>query len=216
MWIYVTLRWDIGYSLMRVASFCNNPGPEHWTAVKQIVRYLLGTASSGITYTRTAGGVPKGTAGVLRAFCDADYNGCLDTRRSTTGYIVFLAGGPISWGSVRQKSVSLSTAEAELYAGCDLVRELIWLRAMMAELGFSQSGPTLVHEDNQAFIIMSGLRRLHKRTKHIDTRFHFVREQVADGTIKLEYINSKFNIADLLTKALPAPLFRRLLHASGF
>jgi hypothetical protein len=198
-------RPDIAAAVGSCCRYVQRPEQHHWVALKRVLRYLAGTQNLGITFIRPA------SAPELFGFCDANWAGCLETRRSTTGY-VFIFSGPISWRSRIQTSVALSSAEAEYLAACDAAKEVVWLRAMLTALGFAPVGPTVVWEDNQACIQMSTSDRSHDRTKHIDMRYHFVREQVAAGSLVLRYVPSRDNVADLLTKPLGALLFKALLE----
>ena len=114
-------------------------------------------------------------------------------------------GGVVSWGSKLQPTVALSSAEAEYMAACAAVQEAIHLRLLMRDLGFEQKGATVIYEDNQGCIALSENPMFHKRTKHIDIRYHFIRERVASGEVVLKYVATEHQLADLLTKALPKP-----------
>jgi hypothetical protein len=196
-------RPDIAYAVGEVSKFCANPGRSHWTAVKRILRYLRGTVDRGITFSR------RGNSNLI-GFCDADWAGDKDTRRSTTGYIFQLANGPISWKSKRQPTVALSTCEAEYMACAAAVQEAIWLRLLMNDLDMVQGDATVIHNDNQGTIALSKDPVYHARSKHIDIRHHFVQERVAAGDIVLRYMPSTEMPADMLTKALDKTLFERL------
>jgi hypothetical protein len=124
------------------------------------------------------------------------------TRRSVTAYVYKLGGGAVCWASKLQPTVALSSTEAEYMAAASAVQEAVHLRLLMKTLGFEQIGATLVYEDNQGAIAMSVNPVMHKRSKHIDVRFHFLRERVASGEVKLEYIVTEHQQADLLTKPL--------------
>jgi hypothetical protein len=135
-------------------------------------------------------------------FSDSNWAGDLETRRSTTGYVFKIGGAAVSWQSRLQQTVALSTTEAEYMAACAAVQEAIYLRRLLADLGIEQAGPTVIMEDNQGCCAMSTNPIHHQRAKHIDIRYHFVREQSARGTIKLLWIATEEQQADLLTKAL--------------
>jgi hypothetical protein len=139
----------------------------------------------------------------LLGYCDADWAGDVDTRRSTTAHVFMLAGACVSWASKLQPTVALSSAEAEYMALCTGVQEAIHLRSLLGDLGYWQREPTPIHEDNQACIAMSSNPAInHKRSKHIDIRYHFTRERVESEEIKLVYVPTEHQLADLLTKAL--------------
>ena len=144
---------------------------------------------------------------VLEGYCDSDYAGDLDDRKSTSGYVFLLKGGAISWNSSKQETVALSTTEAEYVAAAHAVKEAIWLRTLLEELGFKQNQPTKIYEDNSGCIAISKNPEKHKRTKHIDIKYHFLREQVNKNQVKLEYVNTTEQAADALTKPLPKEKF---------
>lgn len=136
---------------------------------------------------------------------DADWGSDVATRRSTSGVIVFLAGGPVIFRSKRQHSVALSSAEAEYMALSSCSQDVIWLRQLLDELGVHIKDATTVEVDNQAAIAMAQRAGYQSRAKHIDLRVHFVRDAVARGDIKLQYVPTNDQLADFLTKPLPAP-----------
>ena len=166
---------------------------------KRLLRYLTGTRDATLRFSRG-----NATDLVLTGYCDADWAGDPDTRRSTTGYVFMLCGASISWASKLQPTVALSSAEAEYMALSAAVQEAVYLRRLLSDLGYPQEQPTVIYEDNQGCIAMSNNPVMHKRTKHIDIRYHFVREHVESQEIRLEYVASEHQLADLLTKPLGA------------
>ena len=149
----------------------------------------------------------------LTAFSDADWGGDKDTRRSHTGGVLFLAGGAIAWISKKQSSVAMSSAEAEYMAASLVCREVIWIRSLLAGFGFKQEGPTVIHEDNAACVQMSKNPVNHSKTKHIDLHYHFVRERVESGEVRLDWLSTEKMIADILTKAVIPKTFIALRDA---
>ena len=141
----------------------SNPGREHWETVKWILRYLKGTSKVCLTF-----GVGKF---VLEGFTDSDMSGDVDSRRSTLGYVMTYAGGIMSWQSRLQKSVALSTTEAEYMAAVEADKELIWMKNFLNELGMNQER-FLLHCDNQSVIHLAKNDAYHSRTKHIRRRYH--------------------------------------------
>ena len=132
---------------------------------------------------------------------------CGDSRRSTSGYVLMLNGAAVSWRSKRQSTVALSTAEAEFVAASSLVQEVIYLRKLLTNMGFPQTEPTVIFEDNECCVAWSeGSVGGSERAKHIDLRKHFVHDAVQAKILKLQKIDSKNNAADLLTKALDQDL----------
>ena len=190
-------RPDIAYPVRVLGRHLQASGREHMTAAKRVLRYLKGTRELGIVYGGSGANSLK-----MVGYSDADWAGDKETRRSTTAYVFMLAGGCVSWGSKLQPTVALSSAEAEYMAACSAAQEAIHLRRLMESLGFQQDEATTIHEDNQGCIAMSENPVQHQRTKHIDIRYHFVRERVESGDIKLTYVGTEHQLADLLTKPL--------------
>jgi hypothetical protein len=194
---YVT-RPDIACAVGQLSQFLNKPSSTHMLAAKRVLRYLQGTSTLGITYR------PPPLR--LQGYSDANWAGDIDTRRSTTGYIVMLNNGAIAWKSRRQPTVALSTMESEYMALTDATKELKWVRMLLAELGYSNSksdqDPTDLFSDNQGAIALAKNPVSHSRAKHIDLRHHFVREAIQDKIIWVQYIPTAEMTADSLTKAL--------------
>lgn len=151
----------------------------------------------------------------LVGYSDADWAGDPASRRSTTGFVFFLGCGPIAWVSRRQSCVSLSSMEAEYISLSDACQELTWLRRLMADLGEQQRGATTVFEDNQSCLSFVHAERATKRSKHIDTRRHFIKDLSERGEVKLLYCPSEQMTADALTKPLGATRFWQLLEQLG-
>jgi hypothetical protein len=163
-------------------------------AAKGVLRYLVGTASYGITYGGTSFG--------LEAFCDADYAGDIDTRRSTTGYAFIACGGAVSWSSKRQPTVAMSTTEAEYMAAAHCIKEALWIRKLLDDLQLPN--PAIVIQcDNQGAIKLLKNPVFSIRTKHIDVIYNFARERVARKEVIIQYIRTDAMVADYLTKTVP-------------
>ena len=148
-------------------------------------------------------------------YSDADWARDIQDRRSTSGNEFLLGGGAITLSSRKQSSVALSTVEAEYMALSVATQEAIWLRHLQEELGVTDTGPTLIFEDNQGAISMTKNPVFHKRTKHVQIRYHFVREAVEQGTITLEYCRTDDMLADSFTKALALDQFEKLRAGIG-
>jgi hypothetical protein len=174
--------------------------------VKRILSYLKGTSSHGIVLGGT------GDTTTLRAYSDADFASNLDDRRSTTGVILILNGGPVLWKIQRQKCVSLSTTESEYVAASAGGKEVVWMRRLLQDLGRRQDQPTDLFIDNQSAIKLVRNPKFHQRTNYIDVKFHFIQE---NQVINTTYINTENQLADLLTKALDGPRFRKLRQEIG-
>lgn len=200
-------RPDISYAVGVVSRYLQKHTNAHWNAVKRIVKYLIGTTNYGIKYKHTTE-----TDGFV-AYSDSDYANDLPTRRSTTGYICVLNGGPITWCSKRQRSVSLSTTEAEYMASCEATKEIIWLRQLIRDIDYPMNGATKLFVDNQSAIRLVHNPDYHKRTKHIDVRYHFIRERLQNNEIDVQYKCTEEQHADILTKALLPERFRILRNS---
>jgi transposase InsO family protein len=198
MYAMVATRPDIAAAVGAVSRFAENPGHQHWLAVKRIMRYLRGTSDWALHVGGTgAGGV------TLQGYSDADWAGDLDTRRSTTGYVFTLGSGSIAWASKRQATVAQSTTEAEYMAVSSAAREAMWLRQLMTDLRMPVQLPITLYSDNQGGIALTKNPVLHQRTKHVDIKHHYIRELVEAGTVNLAYVSTADMVADVLTKALP-------------
>ena len=199
-------RPDIAFAVNQAAQHSSSPQRSHWNAVKQILAYLLGTRSLGITFSGDS------SKNALSAFYDSDYAGNVDTRRSTSWYLLFLNNGPISWYSKRQKSVALSATEAEYIAMCEASTEITWMRHFLRDIDALQTLPTILLCDNQSAIKLVHNPEFHQRTKHIDVKYHFIRKQQTNGNIDVNYIESQNQRADILTKPLSSQIFNKLRH----
>jgi hypothetical protein len=197
-------RPDVAAAVRKCSQFMAEGADSHWEAAKQILRYLKGTSTTGVVYTQQA----KFT---LKAYCDSDWASDVDDRKSVTGYVIYAQGGAIVWKSKKQPTVARSSAEAEYVSLADTVSELLWVLMAMKELGVTVEGEVEIFIDNQAAQAMAANPVNHERTKHIDVAYHFVREVVQAGKIKLYYINTKNNISDLLTKSTKRVDFQRLV-----
>ena len=224
LWLALGTRPDICYAVTQVAKFNENPGPQHWDAVIRIFRYLACTLDYAIEYSPTSPSSEDSNPFVAgyhspslhdpnvilpTGYVDSDHARDPDTRRSVTGYLFFLADGPIVWQSRQQSSVALSSMEAEYMSACAATQEAMWLRMVLTELGGVLNRPITMYEDNQACIYLSQNPNDHQKSKHIDRQYHYVREQVTAGTITLAKIDTKANCSDIMTK----PLEKRLHEA---
>ena len=152
---------------------------------------------------------------VLEGFCDSDYAGCPDTRLSTSGFVFKLAGCAVSWMAKRQKSVAQSSSEAEYFAAGVAAMEATWLRNFLTERGCPQKCPLTLFSDSTSAIAMSVNPVHRERTKHIDVKAHYVREQVRDGKLQLKYVHTSVQAADTFTKSLGGIAFRNCTELIG-
>ena len=179
-----------------------NPSKEHWVAVKRVLRYIKGTLTHGLVYRYSEDFR-------LYGYSDADYAGCIETKKSTSGLVFRLGQCTISWRSKKQSIIAQSSTESEYVALCSAAQEAVWLRRLLAGIGFEQKGPTIVHEDNQSAMSLSRNPRDHSRTKHIDVKFHYIRKAIEDKIVDVQYLCTAEMLADTLTKALPLPKFQK-------
>ena len=206
MYLATCTRPDIAYAVGMLARFASKPNQSHWTAAKRMLRYLRGTDNLGILY--------KGES-EIQGYSDADWAGDTDDRKSTSGYLFLIAEGSVSWKSRKQSTVALSTAEAEYVALSAAVQECMWIQRLLSELGNPPHGPTTILEDNQSSIAMARNPQFHGRAKHIDIKHHFVREQVSNGSIKLQYCPTEDMLADVLMKGLAQQRYSTLRERAG-
>lgn len=208
MYLAIGTRPDIAHSVSVASRFLESPTVVHERAAKRILRYIKNTINLGILYLNS-------DEEKLIAFSDADYAGDMDTRRSTSGAAFMFGGSIISWSSERQKSVSLSTTESEYMAASQCVKELIWLRSLFQEILNVKELKTLLYMDNQSAIRLVKNPEFHKRSKHIDVRYHFIREKFEEKMFDLRYICTNDMLADVFTKALAAPKFNIFVKKLG-
>ena len=201
------LRPDIQHAVIQIARFVSNPQPAHWQACKRILRYLRGTPSLGLTFGRLSKGVKPSEP---MAFSDASWGNDLGDRRSTTGVVVKMNGGAIIWTSRKQKCVAQSSTEAEYMALGDATKEILWLRQLLTEMMHPIDGPTPLVGDNEGALATAKHDAHHSRMKHIDIKHHFIREHVACGDIKLIWVPTQKQQADILTKGLGKVSFNEL------
>lgn len=194
MYLSVATRPDIAHSVSVLSQFNEHPTEEHWGAAKRVLRYLKGTTKLGLVYRRPVG--------KIIGYTDADWGNDPNDSRSYTGYVFTLGGAAISWKSRKQRTVALSTTEAEYQALTEATKESMYLRGLIYELGIPQFSEGSVYCDNQGAINLTTAAKFHDRTKHVRIKFNFVREAVQSKTIKLLHESSENMIADILTKSL--------------
>jgi hypothetical protein len=201
--LYLTLtRPELQYAVQQVCLHMHAPRDAHWAAVKRILRYVCGTMGYGLSLHAS-----PSTSTDLVAYSDADWAGCPDTRRSTSGYCVYLGSSLVSWSSKRQPTVSRSSAEAEYRAVANAVAECTWLRQLLSELSCPVDKATVVFCDNVSAVYLSANPVHHRRTKHIELDIHFVCEQVALGRVRVLHVPTSPQFADIMTKGLLSTTF---------
>ena len=201
MYAMVCTRPDIASAVRQVSRHLCNYDNTHWQAVKRIFRYLKGTSDMRLCY--------NGKDDVqLVGYADADWANDKETRRSVTGYVFMYAGVPVTWVIRTQRTVALSSTEAEYMSLSEAAREATWLRSLLSDLTHKHQGRITIFEDNQGAIALTQNPEHHARNKHIDGRYHYCREKVEAGEIKVTYLPTDVMLADVLTKPLAGEKFK--------
>lgn len=196
-WLVQCTRPDLAFTASQLSQHLKKPGPQHWIAFKRVLRYLKGTSHLGLSL--------GGSSVDLQIYADSDYAACPDTRRSSSGYTAFVAGGCVSWRSHKQNNVSTSSTEAEYRAAYEGAQEAVWIRRLLQNLGYSQTTSTKLLCDNQSSMALQRNPLYKSRSKHFEVKYHWIREKVEDGTISPVYVPTAEMIADICTKALHRP-----------
>ncbi|XP_068641892.1 secreted RxLR effector protein 161-like [Aristolochia californica] len=203
--LYLTLsRPDITFAVHKLTQFVAKPRLPHLQAVHHLLRYLKTSPGQGLLFSSTS-------SLQVRTYSNADWGSCLDSRRSTTGFCIFIGDSLVSWKAKKQTTVSRSSAEAEYRALSSTASEIIWLQQLLQDFQVKVASPALLYCDNQAAIHIASNPTFHERTKHIEIDCHFVRERVTSGVLKLLPIRSQYQLADMFTKPLPSPHLFSLL-----
>lgn len=205
LYLSICTRPDIAYAVGALARYMSAPTVEHWSSGLGILRYLSGTRNTGLMFDSPAR---------LIGYCDADFAGDIDTRRSTTGYTFIFGGAAVSWSSKLQPTVAASTCEAEYMAASAATKEALWLNKLLTDFRID-SAPVLIFGDNQGALSLIRNPVTSTRSKHIDVQHHFVRERVARGEIDFQYCATDRQVADVFTKALPFTKFEVCRQSLG-
>ncbi|XP_074357251.1 secreted RxLR effector protein 161-like [Apium graveolens] len=205
----VHTRPDIAFSVGMVSRYMEHPTVLHLNSVKRILRYVKGTLGLGLVYSKTNGN------NVLTGYSDSDLAGHVEDRRSTGGMVFYLNENLVTWVSQKQRCVALSSREAEFMAATAAACQSIWLRNVMQQVTGEQLSPVVLYIDNKSAIDLAKNPVFHGRNKHIDVRYHFIRECIERGEIIVKYVSSECQRADILTKALQTIKFEKMRQLLG-
>jgi hypothetical protein len=210
MYAQVCTRSDLAFVTGMFGRYQKNLVINHWNGIKKALRYIQGTNGLMLTYERL-------DSLEIVGYSDSDFAGCLDTDRSTSGYVFKLVGGAISWSSSKQTVMTSSTIYAKFVACYEVVWQSIWLKKFVPGLRVVDSieRPLKLYCDNESTVLYAHNNKKTKHTKHINIRFYVVKEKTQDQTISLEHISTKKMIANPLTKDLPPSVFREYLAGMG-
>ncbi|GAA0179164.1 transmembrane signal receptor [Lithospermum erythrorhizon] len=207
--IYLSFtRPDLAFSVHVLSQFLHEPRMDHWLAALRVVKYLKGCPGQGIL-------LPTESDLQLTGWCDSDWASCPLTRRSVSGWIVFLGSSPVSWKTKKQVNVARSSAEAEYRSMASVTCELKWLKGLLKCFGVPHTRPSGLVCDSQSAIHLAQNPVFHERTKHIEIDCHFLRDAVLDGTIRTSHVPTTDQLADIFTEALGQKQFEHLLRKLG-
>lgn len=203
---YLSLtRPEVTYSVHRASQFMHAPTTDNWVLVKRILRYLKGTSNYGLFFS-------KSLNTHLNVYTDADWASCVDDRKSTSGYAIFMGKNLVSWSSKKQQTVAKSSTEAEYRAIGLAVTELTWIQSLLQDIGCMSSTVPNLWCDNIGANYLTANPVFHARSKHLEVDFHFVRDKVQKNEVCVQYICSKDQLADILTKPLTKARHQALMQ----
>ena len=200
MYLALRTRPDIAYAVQQLCHYLDCYQNVHWEAAKRVVHYLKGTQELKLSL---GGDQPAH----LMGHTDSNFATCVDTCQSVSGHCFSLGTGVITWSTRQQRIVTLSSCKAEYVAASEASQELTWICTLLGSIGFCQLTATPLLCDNRGAMVLTEDPSFHACVKHIDTRYHYICERIRLNHLKLHYVNTKDNIADIFTKALPRPAF---------
>ncbi|GJS21640.1 ribonuclease H-like domain, reverse transcriptase, RNA-dependent DNA polymerase [Tanacetum coccineum] len=201
-------RPDLSYSVGLLSRFMQEPREQHMKAIRQVLRYVKGTKDYGITYKHNGGNK-------IHGFSDSSYGVNTQEGKGTTGIIFYYGESPISWNTQKQATVALSSCESEFIAATAAATQALWLKRLLSKLTHSQEEKITIQVDNKSAIALMKNPVFHGRSKHIDTKYHFIRECVEREDIQVEFVSGEYQKADILTKALPKIRFLTMRQLIG-
>ncbi|XP_031111850.1 secreted RxLR effector protein 161-like [Ipomoea triloba] len=209
-YVQVCTRPDIAFAVGMLGRYQSNPGLDHWRAAKKVMRYLKGTKDHMLVFKQTD------LLDVI-GYSDSDFAGCVDSRKSTSGYIFIMASGAISWRSVKQTLIATSTMEAEFVSCFEATSQGVWLKNFISGLRImdSISKPLKVYCDNSAAVFLAKNNKSGSRSKHIDIKFLAIRERIKEKVVVIQHISTELMLADPLTKGMPPFKFKDLVGKMG-
>jgi hypothetical protein len=207
IYLMVCTRPDIAYAVSQLSRYCQEPLGTHWEMLRHLLRYIRGTSAMAVQYSNSR---------MLVGYTDSDYAREPVQRKSTGAYLFMINGGPISWNSKRMATVATSTMEAEYMAMAEATKQAVWTKRLLISLGMQQEERgVLIFADNKAALLLSKNPENHPRSKHIQVRYHYVREAVTLRSVEFEYVSTKDMLADGLTKPLPGPPHQEVMTKVG-
>ncbi|XP_059221638.1 uncharacterized protein LOC131996193 [Stomoxys calcitrans] len=210
LYLSVNSRPDIAVSVSILARKVSCPTQEDWAELKRILKYLKGTINHFLKLSYN-----NSEDNILIGYADANWAEDNIDRKSNSGYVFQINGGSISWACRKQTCVSLSSTEAEFISLSEACKEAIWLRRLLSDMKIIQTSPTIIYEDNQSCLKLIKEEKLSNRTKHIDTKLHFVKDHIKKKDVECNYCPTESMVADIMTKPLKPPLFAKFRKSIG-
>ena len=213
MYVMLGTRPDLAHAVGALSRYSSNPSPDHIRTTLHTFGYLATSPAAALVFRKDQEDPPT----LIYRYMDSNWGGDTETGKSTSGYVFFLSNAAFSWSSRRQETAAGSTMEAEYIALYHTSSHATWINGFMSEIGFPLSEPLEIIGDNEAAIrVASGEEPLFKRAKHINIKYHAIRDHVSNNEIVVTQINSEDNLADQLTKVLPRERFESQSNNLGF